>query len=100
MAAGQYYDPRKVPQSQPGSGWVLISDPEQDRVHVWVRSLEDLDVYVTRKAGDWWEIEISKLIVKKGRIVSKIEHEAVASSRVSAFAKVNLWAWSRLEVKV
>jgi len=92
VAAGQYYDPRKVPQSQPGSGWTLISHPDQDRVHVWVRSLGELDVSVKRIAGDWWEIEITD----QGHLV----HEAVASSRVAVFAKVNLWAWSRMEPKV
>lgn len=86
MAAGQHYDPRKVPQSQPGSGWVLISDPVNDRVHVWVRTLGELDVYVTRKMSDWWEIEITN----GGRSL-KIVHEDVASSGVAAFAKVNLW---------
>jgi len=100
VAAGQHYDPRKVPQSQPGSGWTLITHPDYDREHVWVRTLGDLDVYVTRKMADWWEIEISKQTLKRRKIVNEVVHEAVASSRVSAFAKVNLWAWSRMEVKV
>lgn len=92
MAAGQYYDPRSVPQSNPASGWTLLSHPEKDHVHVWVRSLGELDVSVIRVAGDWWEIEILNDV--------EIVHEAVASSGIAAFAKVNLWAWSRMEIKV
>ena len=93
MAAGQYYDPRKVPQSNEGSGWTLESDPERDRVHHWVRMIGEVYVIVTRRAADWWEIEM----LDEGE---ELVHEAVASSRVAAFAKVNLWAWSRMEVKV
>jgi hypothetical protein len=93
MGAGQYYDPRSVPQSAPGSGWTLLSHPEQDRVHVWVRSLGELDVKVTRKTGEWWEIEITD---PAGSMV----HEVQASSGVAAFKKVDLWAWSRMEIKV
>ena len=93
MAAGQPYDPRSVPQSQPGSGWTLESGPERGRVHCWVRMIGEVYVIVTRRAADWWEIEM----LDEGE---EIVHEAVASSRVAAFAKVNLWAWSRTEMKV
>lgn len=84
MGAGQYYDPRRLPQSQEHSDWTLITHPDYDREHVWVRSLDDFEVTVTRKAGEWWEIEIRN---KRDKIV----YDAQASSGVSAFAKVSLW---------
>jgi hypothetical protein len=95
MAAGQYYDPRKVPQSQPGSGWTLLTNPEQDRVHVWVRGLGPFDVYVTRHMADWWDIEIRD---ESRPVKKRLIKEQQASSRVAAFAKVNLWWFSQQEI--
>lgn len=88
MAAGQLYDPRRIPQSQPGSGWTLLTGPEV-RVHVWGRTLGPYQIYVTRYALDWWDIEIT-------RGIRRIKEDQ-ASSGTAAFAKVNFWWWHQKE---
>jgi hypothetical protein len=93
MAQGESYDPRRVSRSQT-SGWTLITHPELDKIHTWVRSVGELDAEVTRVAGEWWEIEITDMDK------AEVKYRDQASSGVAAFAKVGFWAWCRMELKV